>query len=99
MVWPIMRSLPGRDFTADLVEEVEDKADVVHHSGLFCAWGFQHGETLAVGMHVKVVDARSDVGELAGRPELRLVGAKGVAGKGVGNHHDLAVLCTIKKFL
>src|SRR6266849_8681418 len=100
MVLPIMgRSfLSGREFAAELVEEIEDEADLVHRSALFCARGLQHGETLAVGVQVKVIVVPA-VGELAGRPELGLVGMEGVAESGVGDYHDLAILCTIKKFL
>ena len=50
-------SFSGRDFAADLVEEIEDEADLVHRSGLFCARGLQHGEALAVGVQVKVIGA------------------------------------------
>jgi hypothetical protein len=72
-----MRSLSGRDFAADLVEEIENEADLVYRTGLFRARGVQHRETLAVRMQVKVVGARAEVGELAGRPELWLIGMEG----------------------
>src|SRR5437870_1751760 len=99
MVWPIMvTSFSRREFAADLIEEIEDEADLVHGSGLFCARGLQHGEALAVGVQVKV-RAQPAVGELAGRPELGLVGTEGVAGSRVSHRHDLVVLCTIKKLL
>src|SRR5580704_5338411 len=99
MVWPIMRSFPGREFTADLVEEIEDEADLVHRSGLFCARGLQHGEAFSVGVRVKVIEAQPALGELAGRPELRLVGMEGVTGSDVTHRHDFAVRRAIKKFL
>src|SRR3989304_2640339 len=92
----------GREFAAELVEEIEDEADLVHRGGLFCAWGLQHGKAFAVGVQIKVGDAPSEggggrVGKLAGRPELRLVGAEGNAGSGIGGHHNLAVRRTIKE--
>src|SRR5260370_42225778 len=37
--------------------------------------------------------------ELAGRLELRLIGAERIGGSGIGNHHDLAVQRAIKKLL
>src|ERR1700676_3909639 len=99
MVWPIMPSLSGRDFAADFVKEIQDEADLVHLNILLCAWGLQHREAVTVGVQVKVIDTRPAVGEPGGRPEPRLVGAEGIAGSGVGNHHDLAVLSAIKKLL
>src|SRR5712692_6215623 len=101
MVWRIMwrsfRSL--REVAAKLVEEIEDEADLVHRSGLLCDRGLQYGEAFAVGVQAKVRVAKPAVGELAGRPELGLVGMEGIAGSGVGNHADLAVRRTIKKLL
>src|SRR5712691_8374852 len=101
MVWPIMwpsfRS--RREFAAKLVEEIEDEADLVHRSGLFCAWGLQNGEVLAVRVQVKVIVAQPAVGELPGRADLGLVGMEGIAGSGVADHHDLAVRSAIKKLL
>src|ERR1700739_3448082 len=98
MVWPIMLSLSWRNFVTDLVEEIEDEADLVHRSSLFCARRLQHGEALAVWVQVKVIEAQ-EVGELAGRPELRLVGAEGGDQGGVSDYHDLAVQRFIKKLL
>src|SRR5579864_8971701 len=97
MALPTTRSLSGREFAAELVEEIEDEADLVHRSSLFRARGLQHGEALAVGVQVKVIVGPYLCGELTRRPELRLVGAEGVAGSGVGDHHDLVVHGLIKK--
>src|ERR1700693_6015163 len=97
MVLPIMRSLSWRDFASDLVEEIENEADFIHRSGLFGARSLQHGKALTVRVQVKGVVARPAVGELAGRPELGLVGMEGVAGSGVADHHDLDVRRAIKK--
>src|ERR1700739_2798208 len=91
MVLPIMRSLSGWEFIAELLKEIEDEGDLVHRSCLSCARGLQHGEALAVGVQIKVIGSAA-VGELAGRPELGLVGAEGVAGSGVVDHHNLAVV-------
>jgi hypothetical protein len=98
MVWPIIDSFSGREFAADLVEEIEDEADLVHRSILFCAWGLQHGEALAVGVQIKVIGGPA-VGELTGRPELGLVAVEGIAGSGVGDDHYLVVKGAIKKFV
>jgi hypothetical protein len=34
LILPILRSLSGRNFAADLVEEIEDEADLAHHNSL-----------------------------------------------------------------
>src|ERR1700686_3046521 len=99
MVVPIMRSLSGRHFAAEFVEEIEDEADLVHRSILFRARGLQHGEALSVGVQVEVIEAQPAIGELAGRPELGFVSGKGVSGSGVAGHHELALARTIKKLL
>src|SRR3972149_4937257 len=91
--------LTGREFAADLVEEIEDEADlVVHRSGLLRARSLQHGEAFAVGGQVKAPDTPSGGSELTGRPGLGLAGAEGVAGNGIGRHHDIDVRRKIKKF-
>src|ERR1700680_980535 len=94
-----MHSLSWREFATEFSEEIEDEADLVHRGGLIFARSFQHGEAFAVGVQVKVKVGQPAVGELAGRPELGLVGMEGIAGSGVGNHHDLAVRRAIKKLL
>ena len=58
MVLPIMRSFSGREFAAEFVQEIEDEADLVHRSGLFCVGGLQHGKALAVGVQVKLREAQ-----------------------------------------
>jgi hypothetical protein len=45
-----LKSFPWRKFAANLVEEIEDEADLVHRSGLFRARGLQYGEAFAVGV-------------------------------------------------
>ena len=57
---------------------------------------FNTAKRLPSGCSVKV-DVGPTVGELAGRPELRLVGVERIAGSGVGDHHDLAVRLYDKK--
>src|SRR6266478_438813 len=99
MVLPIMRSFSGREFAAEFVEEIEDETYLVHRSGLSCARGLQYCKPLTVGVQVKVIREQPEFGELAGRPELGLVGVEGVAGRRVGDYHDLAVQRAIKKFL
>src|ERR1700693_5574011 len=89
--------LPRREFAAQLVEEIKYETDLVHRRDLSCARGLQYGEALPVGMQVKVVGEQSEFGELAGRPELGLIGMEGVAGSGVGDHHDLVVRRTIER--
>jgi hypothetical protein len=91
-----MRSLSGRDFVADLVEEIEDQGDLVHCRRLFCVRGLQYGESLAAGVQVKIIIWPA-IGKLVGRPELGLVGVEGVAGSPVSDHHDLAVESAVKK--
>ena len=34
LILPVMRSLSGRNFAADLVEEIEDETDLAHRSSL-----------------------------------------------------------------
>src|SRR5579863_1119794 len=91
MVCPIMCSFSGREFAAEFIEEIKDETYLVRSRRLFCARGLQYGEAFAVGVQVKVRVAPAALSELAGRPELGLVGMEGVAGSGVINHHDLAV--------
>ena len=62
-------SFAGRQFAAQLAEEIEDEADLDHSSVLFCARGLQHVEAFAVGMQVERLRASRRVGKLAGRPE------------------------------
>src|SRR5713226_1865946 len=71
--------LAGRNFAAELIEEMEEEADLVHWRCLAGGGGLQHGKSLAVGVQVKVPAADSAVGKLAWRPELGLIGVEGVA--------------------
>jgi hypothetical protein len=34
LILPVMRSLSGRNFAVDLVEEIEDETDLAHRSSL-----------------------------------------------------------------
>ena len=46
--------LAGRDFAAELVEEIKDEADFVDRRGLASGGSLQHGKALAIRVYVKV---------------------------------------------
>ena len=55
-IWEVQAwSIPtGGDFTAELVEEIKDEADFVDWRGFASGGSLQHGEALAIRVHVKV---------------------------------------------
>src|SRR5690349_15280003 len=98
MVLPIMCSFSRRKLAADLVKEIKDEGDLVRRSGMSRARGLQYCKALPVRMQVKVIGEQPEFGELARRPEPGLIGMEGVAGSGIGDHHDLVIWCAIEKF-
>src|SRR5207302_6897644 len=89
--------LHRRHLAAELLEEVEDKGDVIGCGYAACG-SSQHRKALAVRVEVEIV-VGSDFGELSWRPKLRLSALEGAAGRVVGDHHDLVVRGAIKKLL
>jgi hypothetical protein len=57
--------LPGWNFAAEFVEEIEDECHLVHRGGLPGAGRLQHGEALAIRVKIKRVVEGSEVHELA----------------------------------
>ena len=47
--------LAGGDFASQLIEEIEDEADLVHFGGFSGAGGLQHGKARAIRVQVEVV--------------------------------------------
>ncbi len=75
---------------AELVQEIEDEADLVHLGGFSSAGGLQHSEALAIGVQVKIKREAAAV-ELTGRPDLGLVGMKRIDRSSIGGHHNTVV--------
>ena len=57
--------LPGWNFAAEFVEEIEDECHLVHRRGLPGVGRLQHGEALAIRVKIKRVVEGSEVHELA----------------------------------
>ncbi len=88
-------------FAAELVKEIEDETDFVHRRCVAGRGGLQHSDALAIRVQSKIIvgEDLAKAGELARRPEPRLVRVERVSGRSVGSDHKFVVLRDIKKLL